>query len=66
MLIFVSACVLEFIWNGQSPLAHGGLITPGAPLAASPLWLKLVGGLFLVSGLGVLSGFDSRKDADTY
>jgi len=66
MLIFVSACVLEFIWNGQSPLAHVGLITPGAPLAASPLWLKLVGGLFLVSGLGVLSGFDSRKDADTY
>lgn len=66
MLIFAGACILEYVWHGQSPLAHAGLITPGTSLSASPIWLKAGIVLFALGGFGVLSGFDTRKDADTY
>lgn len=58
--------VLEYVWRGESPLAHIGLITPGVPLSMAPLWLKFGISIFAIGGLGFLSGFDTNKDPDTY
>jgi hypothetical protein len=66
MLIFAGACVLERIYGGQSPLAHFGLITPGAPLSMAPLWLKAGIAVFGLGGFGIFSAFNTNKDPDTY
>lgn len=66
MLIFAGSALAELTWGGQAPLAHVGLMTPGTPLALAPLWLKLGIALFGAGSLGLFSGFDSNKDADTY
>lgn len=36
---FAGACVLEFLWNGESPLVHLGLIQPGTQLSEAP-WVR--------------------------
>ena len=56
----------EFLWNGEAPLAHLGLITPGVPLTQAPLWLLAGIGLFGAGALGVFSAGGTRKDDDTY
>lgn len=66
MLIFAGAAVLEKVFGGQSPLAHFGLISPGAPLSMAPLWLKLGITVFSLGGFGLFSAFNTNKDSDTY
>ncbi|GAB4818124.1 hypothetical protein N2152v2_005170 [Parachlorella kessleri] len=66
MLIFAGAMGAEFLWNGEAPLAHLGLITPGVPLTQAPLWLLAGIGLFGAGALGVFSAGGTRKDDDTF
>jgi hypothetical protein len=33
---FTGACVLEWLWGGEAPLAHLGFIQPGTPLTLAP------------------------------
>lgn len=66
-----AVCALTMLaeagWGGESPLAHWGLIPAGgSTLASAPVWLKLGAGVFALGALGVLSGFGSWEDSDTY
>lgn len=58
--------MLEYIWGGESPLAHVGLITPGVPLTQAPWWLLGSGIVFFLNGIGTFSQFGANKDPDTY
>ena len=33
---FAGACVLEYLWGGEAPLVHLGLVQPATPLAQAP------------------------------
>jgi len=66
MTAFFGAAVLEYVWGGESPLAHVGLITPGVPLSQAPWWLLGSGIVFFLNGIGTFSQFGQNKDSDTY
>lgn len=36
---FAGACLLEYLWGGEAPLAHLGLIQPGTSLVEAPWWV---------------------------
>jgi len=49
---FLGASILEYIYNGDAPLARLGLITPGGQ---PPIWLFALAATFLLNGLGFFS-----------
>ena len=54
--VFAGATALEWLWNGESPLAHLGLIDPNAPgLLGAPIWINALIALFALGGLGFFS-----------
>lgn len=55
MLGFAGASVLEFLWAGESPLAHVGLIRPGGSLLGAPWYFQALVVLFAVNALGLFS-----------
>ncbi|KAL4442747.1 hypothetical protein ABPG77_006741 [Micractinium sp. CCAP 211/92] len=52
---FAGACLLEYLWGGEAPLAHLGLIQPGTSLVEAPWWTILAVTLFVTTGLGLWS-----------
>lgn len=64
MLIFAGAAVVEALNGGRAPLAVFGIINPAAPLSAAPALVKAGIVLFAMNGLGVFSGFNTRKDGE--
>ncbi len=36
MIGFAGACVLEYVWGGEAPLVHLGLVQPATPLVHAP------------------------------
>jgi hypothetical protein len=66
MLLFAGAAVVEALNGGRSPLAAIGAIDPGGPLSAAPALFKAGIVLFAMNGIGVFSGFNTRKDSDVY
>ncbi|GAB4824143.1 hypothetical protein N2152v2_011189 [Parachlorella kessleri] len=66
MLIFLGVMLVENALNGQAPLAHFGLITPGVPLTQAPGWLQLSIATFVAGGLGAFSFFGQNKDPEVY
>ncbi|EFN53597.1 hypothetical protein CHLNCDRAFT_136822 [Chlorella variabilis] len=64
---FAGACVLEYLWGGEAPLAHLGLIQPGTQLTSAPWWVGGLVLLFLANGLGLFSALGDRsRDDDAY
>jgi hypothetical protein len=61
MLGFFGACILEYIWGGEAPLAHLGLITPGA---APPVWLTAFILVLFANAAGVFSAI-GQVDEET-
>ncbi|KAL4424216.1 hypothetical protein ABPG75_001517 [Micractinium tetrahymenae] len=64
---FAGACVLEWLWGGEAPLAHLGLIQPGTSLANAPWWTIVVVALFITTGMGLWSAAgDAGRDTESY
>ena len=55
MLVFAASVIGEFMWAGESPLVHAGLVMPGVYMGifGAPWWFKLVVGVFLGNTLGL-------------
>jgi hypothetical protein len=66
MVLFAGSALVEALNGGRSPLAAFGAIDPGAPLFAAPALVKAGVVLFAMNGIGVFSGFNTRKDSDVY
>ena len=65
MLLFAGAALVEALNGGRAPLAvFGIIIDPAAPLSAAPALVKAGIVLFAANGLGVFSGFNTRKDGE--
>jgi photosystem II protein len=67
MLGFAGASLLEYLWQGEAPLVHLNLITPGVSLFEAPWWFIATVGLFFANGIGVFSrAVDRKGDNDAY
>lgn len=58
--------LLEFGFEGASPLARLGLLYPGVPLASAPPWLLASMGVLALGAKGMFSGMGATKAQDTY
>ncbi|PSC74116.1 hypothetical protein C2E20_2633 [Micractinium conductrix] len=67
MVGFAGAVALEYLWGGEAPLAHLGLIQPGTPLAGAPLWAIVLIPTLLLCGFGAFAALgDPGRDTENY
>ncbi|KAL4442748.1 hypothetical protein ABPG77_006742 [Micractinium sp. CCAP 211/92] len=67
MAAFLGACVLEYLWGGDAPLVHVGLIKQGTSLIQAPIWYNVAVFVFFTTGLGLWSAAgDIGSDTESY